>query len=602
MLPDRFSAEPAAGIQMKRRVRHLRHLRTRRMLLIVLLFPVIPLTATWGKHPAPPDVLFTDGIVHTFNPAQPLAEAVAVRGGTITWVGSTAEAEALASPSTNHIDLAGATLLPGLTDAHVHPAMGEFLLRRLCNVQSYTNAEGLQKLRACLAKAPPGDWVVAYGWYMTDNPNLAKVALEDLDAISGTKNLVVIARDHHTAWVNSRTLMTLGITQETQDPAGGSIGRDAVSGTLTGVLRDAAIFPLITMIRSNSPYAADALALNRTAVTWLHSLGITSLVDAMVDADSEAAWRALARNRELTMSVSMAPAVRPDDFRTEIPRVAARRDTASPKLRIDYVKVFADGNLEDGLAFMLDEQGRPDPASRGYYTQAQMDELVTIAEEHGLSVFVHVIGDAAARQVLDAIEKARATQPCPHCRHTLTHLQWVHPDDRPRFAGLGVTANIQEAWTAPRVFGGPPGYSYADAMAASLIGPRIANSMFPWRSLHVAGARLAGGSDWFFTEENPWHTLAMGATSQDIDNLDGPPMLPRQVFDVPTLLSARIAGGAWQMQHEHTRGRVSAGQAADLVIVDRDVMRTTPQALAGTRVLSTWVDGVQVWPPQAQRE
>ncbi len=524
-----------------------------------------------------------------------MAVAVAVAAGRILYVGDDAGARALAAPGAERIDLAGRTLLPGLTDAHVHPAWGEFLLRRLCNVQSYTLEAGYAKLAACARSAPPGDWVVGYGWYMTDNPDLGTVNRQALDRIVPDRNAVVISRDHHTFWVNSKTLRTLGVTRDTPDPAGGSYDHDPATGEPNGVLHDAANRPLTALIHRESSYAADTANLYGTAIPYLNSLGVTSLLDALVDDDAEAAYHALDARGELTMNVSLAFVATADNFRTEIPRIAAKRDKQSPHTRIDYVKLFADGNHEDSLAFMLGAHGRPDPNTRGYFSQKQMDEAVALAEQHGLSVFVHVIGDAATRQALDAIAKARARGPCAACRHTLTHLQWVHPDDLPRFKALGVTANLQEAWIAPRAFGGPPGYDYARDMARGPIGPERAASNFPYGDLHKAGAMLAAGSDWFFTDENPWHAIAIGATSRDFEAPDTPPMLPAQTIDTATLLAAHTTGGAWQM-HDPRRGSIAPGQIADLVMLDRDPLRATPEEIYHARVLGTWVAGRQVWP------
>lgn len=541
------------------------------------------------------DLVFTGGHVLTMDAQGRTASAVAVAAGRVVYAGDDAGAEALAAPDAERIDLAGRTLLPGLTDAHVHPAWGEFLLRRLCNVQSYTLEEGYAKLAECARKAPPGDWVVGYGWYMTDNPDLGKVDRQALDAIVPDRNAVVVSRDHHTFWVNSKTLRTLGVTRDTPDPAGGSYDRDPVTGELNGVLHDAANRPLTAMIHRQSSYAADTANLYGTAIPYLNSLGITSLLDALVDDDAEAAYHALDARGELPMNVSLAFMATADNFRTEIPRIAAKRAKQSAHTRVDYVKLFADGNHEDNLAFMLGADGKPDEKTRGYFTQAQMDEAVAIAEKNGLSVFVHVIGDAAARMALDAVAQARARGPCAHCRHTLTHLQWVHPDDLPRFKALGVTANLQEAWIAPRAFGGPPGYDYARDMAKGPIGPRLAAANFPYGDLHKAGAVLAAGSDWFFTDENPWHAIAIGATSRDFEAPQTPPMLPSQTIDTATLLAAHVTGGAWQMQ-DSRRGSIAPGQAADLVMIDRDPLAATPEALYRTKVVGTWFEGRRVWP------
>lgn len=569
--------------------------RTSRWLSLSFLCGFLCSQALLAAEPA--EFLLTGGRIHTLDPDNPTAEAIAVGNGRVVYVGSNEGGLEFVGPDTVVDDVTGHTVLPGLIDAHVHPSWGEFLLRRLCDVQSYTLEDGYDKLAKCAANAPAGDWVVAYGWYMTDNSRLGEVTLEKLDAIVPDRNLVIIARDHHTFWVNSRTLQILGVDRDTPDPAGGSYGRDPVTGELTGVLHDAANRPLQAMIETRSSYAANAKELYGTAITYLNSLGVTSLLDALVNDEAEAAYHALDARGDLTMNVSLAFAVTAANFRTEIPRIAAKRSRQTAHTRIDYVKVFADGNLEDGLANMLEADGTQGEASHGYFTQAEMDELVALAEQHRLSVFVHVIGDGAARQALDSIAKARRTAPCDWCRHTLTHLQWVHPADKKRFKQLNVIANLQENWLAPRSFGGPPGYDYARETGAGPIGQRLADSMFPYRDLHVAGAALAAGSDWFFTDENPWHAIAIGATSKDLDLPDGDAMLPMQTLDIETLLGMHTTGAAFQLQ-DPQRGRLAVGAPADIIVVDRDVLAVSPAEIAGTRVVATYVEGRQVWSQQ----
>jgi predicted amidohydrolase YtcJ len=263
-------------------------------------------------------------------------------------------------------------------------------------------------------------------------------------------------------------------------------------------------------------------------------------------------------------------------------------------VRIDFVKVLADGNPEVGLASLLNHDGPPETATPGYYTPAQMTELVALAEQSRLSVFVHVIGDGAARQVLDAIAKARAASPCPNCRHTLTHMQWVAPADHPRLRALGVLANIQEGWLSPLAIGGAPGYDYAEDTARGPLGPVRARSMYPFRQLHQAGARLSASSDWFFTEENPWNTIEVGVTSRDPGVPDQKPMLPGSTLDRKTLIRARTLDAAYQMYNEAVVGSVEVGKEADLVVLDQNVVKVPVDRIHATKVLMTFFAGREV--------
>jgi predicted amidohydrolase YtcJ len=541
-----------------------------------------------GKAQHPAEMVLLNGTVYTLDRRHPWAQAVAISHGKIVYVGTTLEAKSYAGPQTRVVDLKQATLLPGIIDSHIHPAQGEFYIRRACDVHSSTLDELYSRVKHCAETAPAGEWVVAFGWTaVPDEP----IALARLDALVPDRKLLVIAGDSHTAWVNSKLLNDFKVTRDTLDPAGGSIERDARTHEPTGVLHDAAAWPVINAAQTGSAYGGPAEQMFARALPYLNTLGITSILDALVTDEMEEGYHALDTEGKLTMNVSLAFMVKADNYRTEIPRIAAKRAKQTPHTRIDFIKVFADGNLEDNLADMLPVKGKPDFATHGYFTQQQMNDVVRLAEQYGLSVFVHSIGDGAAREVLDAVDAARKRGPCPRCRHTITHLCWVAPSDLPRFRQLHVLANIQEGWLAPRAFGGPPGYDYVKDMAQGPLGPQVAMPLFPYRQIQRAGARLSAGSDWFFTDENPWHDIEAGATSRDPGAVDETPMLPDQTLDVESLLRASTINAAYQLYAEKQTGSIEIGKQADLVVIDRNILKVPVDEIHKTQVLMTIFEG-----------
>jgi predicted amidohydrolase YtcJ len=540
---------------------------------------------------APPrlaDMVLLNGTVYTADRRHPWAQAVAVANGNVVFVGSTEEAKSYAGAQSRVIDLKQATLLPGIIDSHIHPAQGEFYIRRACNVISLNVNELYSKIEECAKSAPVGEWVVAFGWTPTADE---RTTLARFDALVPDRKLLVIAGDSHTAWVNSTLLRNFKITRDTPNPAGGSIEHDARSREPTGVLHDAAAWPVINAAQTGSAYGGPAQLLFANALPYLNTLGITSILDALVTDEMEAGYHALDAAGKLTMNVSLAFMVTADNYRTEIPRIAAKRANQTPHTRIDFIKVFADGNIEDNLADMLPVTGHPEIATHGYYTQRQMNEVVRLAEHYGLSVFVHSIGDGAAREVLDAIAAARRRGPCPRCRHTITHLCWVSPSDIPRFRPLHVLANIQEGWLAPRAFGGPAGYDYAKDMAQGPLGAQVAMPMLPYRQIQQAGAVVSAGSDWFFTDENPWHDIESGATSRDPGAVDETPMLPDHTVDVESLLRASTINAAYQMYDENRIGSIEVGKQADFAVIDRNILKVPVDEIHNTRVLMTIFEG-----------
>jgi predicted amidohydrolase YtcJ len=546
------------------------------------------------------DLILTNGTIHTLNQAQEVVHAVAVSGGRIVYAGSDEGVGRWRGPKTRVIDLNKRIVLPGLTDAHVHPALGEFLNYRLCSVHALTVKEGFAKVRHCASVAPPGDWVVGYGWYDLDNPEFDSVTRAQLDSLVPDRKLAIISKDLHTLWANSRTLAAFNIDRDTKSPAGGQIVRDPTTGEATGELMDAATFPVWSKIQHDSTYAESTAQLLKDAMAHLNSLGITSVLDAFADDDAAAAYHELDRGGKLTMRVTLAVPVLPTNYRTEVARIAAQRaGWQSARVRLDYIKAFGDGNDEVGLSSILNHDGPPETASPGYYTDDQMQELVALTEQAGLSIFVHVIGDGAARQVLDAIAEARKLAPMTERRHTLTHLCWVADADLPRFAQLHVIANIQEGWLAPAAFGGPPGYDYARSTAAGPIGPWLGGRLFPFRALRDAGARIVGGSDWFYTEENPWVTMEAGMTSKDPGGRNLQAMLPNDTLDFQTLIRARTSNAAYQLFREQETGVIEVGKKGDFIVIDQDPFRIPAGELHKIRVLMTLLDGAVVYRNEA---
>ena len=172
--------------------------------------------------------------------------------------------------------------------------------------------------------------------------------------------------------------------------------------------------------------------------------------------------------------------------------------------------------------------------------------------------------------------------------------------DLPRFKSLGVIANIQEGWLAPSAFGGPPGYDYARSTASGPLGPWLAGRLMPYGPLQAAGARLAAGSDWFYTDENPWITMEAGITSRDPGGANRVAMLPNHALDLRSVLRAHTVDAAFQMFRENEIGSLEPGKQADLIVLDRDPFRIDVEDLHKVRVLQTFVAGDVVYQAQPQ--
>jgi predicted amidohydrolase YtcJ len=395
------------------------------------------------------ELLIVGAPVWTGDPARPWAGAVAVRGGRVAAVGPEREVAAVAGPATRVLRLDGGLVLPGFQDAHVHTAAGGLELAR-CDLHGVEPEAYAATIARYAADRPDAPWVLGGGWVMdafgTAGPHAAA-----LDAVVADRPVLLESTDGHSAWVNRRALELAGVTRATPDPPRGRIERDA-AGEPTGTLHEAAAMALVAD-HAPKPTPAEWEAAIERGQAHLHRLGITAWQDAAVGPEMLAAYRALAERGRLTGRAVAALRWLPEDGLTQLPGLVERRAAGTfGRLRASAVKIFADGVFENRTASMLapylDGDGRPG-GNRGIAMLGaeELAAAVTALDGEGFDVHVHAIGDRAVRDTLDAFAAAAAANGRRDARHQIAHLQFVHPDDRPRFRRLGVVANAQPSWS-----------------------------------------------------------------------------------------------------------------------------------------------------------
>lgn len=535
------------------------------------------------------DLLFTGGPVLT--PGGRTATAVAVTGDRITAVGHD-EVRELAGPRTEVVDLAGRLLLPGFQDAHVHPVPAGLELAQ-CDLTGATTAEeSVAAVRAYAEARPERTWILGGGWSMEAFAG-GTPAKELLDAVVPDRPVYLPNRDHHGAWVNSRALQLAGIGRDTPDPADGRIERDA-SGEPSGTLQEGAM-QLVGRLAPPAT-AADRLAALLRAQRHLHALGITAWQDALVGDflgmdDPAQAYRTAAREGTLTARVVGALWWDRERGAEQIPElVEKRRELSHGRFRAGAVKLMLDGVAENGTAALLDpylDRCGCVSANRGksFIDPRRLPEYVGQLDALGFQCHFHALGDRAVRDALDAIEAARAANGPGDTRPHLAHLQVVHPDDVPRFARLGATANIQPLWAAHE--------PQMDELTIPFLGAERAARQYPFRSLLRSGARLAAGSDWPVTSPDPLQGIHV-AVNRVGPGGSGPVFLPEERLSLEDALTAYTAGSAY-VNHLDDTGRVAVGALADLVVLDRDPFAGPPEAIAETAVALTYVGGERVY-------
>ena len=546
----------------------------------------------------PPDLILLHGRIHTEDAQRSVAHALAIRGTSIIAVGTDAAVSALRGPKTQAIDLAGHVVLPGIIDAHTHPAESAQDAGK-CSLddEMLTAAQVKAKVAACLKENPghPALWFEV----VQVNPSGLMLTIQDLDSMRADRPILLNGSDGHTVWVNSAGLRAAHINAATADPAGGRIEHDA-TGRPTGTLRDLAA-ELALNAKPKPTLEFEAAQLDQ-ALGAMRAIGITSVQDADTDDHDMQLYRRLYDAHRLNMRVRASFALkdsrRSADALIDDARKFRAKWAIDPQfLRADAVKIFADGVIEYPsqtaalLEPYLDAAGHPtDNRGPTYFTQDQLDRIVGAADAAGFTVHIHAIGDRAVRSALGAFAAARRHNGTLDNRDQIAHLELVDPADFPRFKQLGVIANVQLLWAERD--------PYIIKATLTYLGPERSRYLYPARSLRDAGALLAGGSDWDVSSFNAFVAMEHAITRREARGKE--PLLPDQGIQIQDIVDAYTINAAYALKQERTTGSLEAGKRADFIVVDRDVFAIDPFDLHNTRVLATYLDGREVYAEKAR--
>jgi predicted amidohydrolase YtcJ len=519
-------------------------------------------------------------------------DSIAVRDGVIVGLGIRADVEGLV-PGAEVVDLDGRWVLPGFQDAHVHPVQAGLELNS-CHLTGHDVGGYVATIAAHAAAHPDADWILGGGWSMDAFPGGVPTAAV-LDRVVPDRPVFLPNRDHHSAWVNSVALERAGVTAQTPDPADGRVERDG-RGRPTGALHEGAM----ELVRRHLP-APDAAEISRalaTAQAHLHSYGITGWQDALVGEglgmpDSLPAYLAARRDGWLTATAVAALWWDRSRGAEQIPELVARRaEAAAAGIDAGSVKIMQDGVCETFTAAVidpyLDERGRPtDNHGLTFIEAADLARYVQLLDAQDFQVHVHALGDRAVRDSLDAIEHAIAVNGRRGNRHHLAHVQIVHPADVPRFAALDVTANAQPLWAC------------RDDQMSELTLPFLTEAareqQYVFRSLLDAGARLAFGSDWPVSSPDPLLGIHVAVNRVEPGGA-AEPLLPAQRLTVVEAIDAYTSGSAYVSRREHASGTIRVGAAADLAVLDADLLSIPPARIGTVAVTRTYVGGQAAHP------
>ena len=477
------------------------------------------------------------------------------------------------------LDGRGATLLPGLIDAHGH-VLGLGQERIQVGLRGTTSVEqALERVRAFAASNPDDAWLIGNGWNQVLWPGRQFPTAAQLDKVISTRPAMLNRVDGHAVWVNSAALKAAGITKATVDPPGGQIIRDA-AGNPTGVLVDAAA----ALIEKRVPPQTEA-QLKRalsSAMNQLAELGITGVHDAGIDMRQYAAYQQLGAAGQLPVRIyaMLADNAAARKVITEGPKAPQFDD----RLQMRSVKAWIDGALGSrGAAMLTDYSDQAGHRGLMLYTAEQLRPLVDLSAKHGWQLNVHAIGDAGNRTVLDVLEQSLNQQQRQAMRPRIEHAQVVALSDLARFAPLGVIASVQ------------PTHATSDKnMAETRVGAERIKGAYAWRKLLDAKVRMAGGSDFPVELPNPFHGLYAAVTRKDRDGKPDGGWYGAEKLTRMEALRLFTVDAAYAAYMEGKVGNLQPGAWADFILVDQDYFKVSEDRLDDLQVLSTYVAGKKV--------
>jgi predicted amidohydrolase YtcJ len=545
----------------------------RSIIVTALLVAAFSLTAlSQGLHA---DIVVVNANVHTGNKAQPKARAIAVSGNKIIAVGDDGQIRALAGPKTRVIDAGGKTIVAGFNDAHVHFMETGYQLSSVDLRDAKTPQEFVARIKAFAAKIPKGRWILGGQW---DHENWTPNALPTaalIDSVTLDNPVFINRLDGHMALANSLAMKLAGVDKSVKDVAGGEIVRDA-AGNPTGVFKDAAM----GYIESKVPDATfeQKLEAAQAMTDYAASLGVTSVQDMSAGTGIGVYQELLRRGTLKTRIYGCTPL---SDYK-RWSSTGVRHAFGDAMLRVGCLKGYADGSLGSTTAWFfdpyLDAPDKTGLAMADVTTTMRSD--IQGADQAGLQVRIHAIGDRANATILDHYKSVEDADGSKDRRFTIEHAQHLRVEDLKRFAGQKVLASMQ------------PFHIMDDGRWAwKRLDEKRLKGTYAFRTILDTGGVLAFGSDSPVAPINPLWGVYGAVTRRTLDDKNPNGWIPEQKITVEEAVRAFTWGSAYAEFQENWKGTLEPGKLADFVILSDDIFTIDPVKIRDVTVLKTVADG-----------
>ncbi len=528
------------------------------------------------------DLVLRGGKIITVDAKNSRAEAVAVKGDKIIYVGAERGAAAFVGEKTKVYDLKGATVVPGLIDSHGHLLGLGQSLRQLNLVGTISYEQIVEMVAKRARETPRGQWILGRGWDQNDWPEKSFPTHHKLSEVSPDHPVLLERIDGHASLANKKALEIAGVNRNTPDPPGGKIHRDK-TGEPTGVLIDTAQNLVERHVPEPPPAEVKEMLLEAQRECLRH--GLTGVHDAGAGRRTLEAFKELAREGKLKLRVYAMLAGRDGKLLEEYFSRGPEIGIGGNRLTIRSIKLVADGALGSRGAALFSDYS-DDPGNKGLLIMSE-EEIYSITKralETGFQVCTHAIGDRANHIVLNAYERALEAVPAARDpRLRIEHAQVISLKDIGRFARLNVIASMQQTHATSDMY-----------WAEARVGPERAKGAYAWRRLLESGARIAGGSDFPVEGVSPLWGLYAAITRQDHKAWPKEGWYLDQRMTREEALRSFTIEAAYAAFEEKTKGSIEVGKLADMVILSKDIMTVPPAELLKTEVVATIVGGAVV--------
>ena len=564
-----------------------------KLLRLVILAGTIALASCAKESGQGVDRIFINAKAYTLDEMQPWADAIAIKGDSIVYVGDNDGALELAGENTVQHDLDGQMLLPGFIDTHMHPIGGGAYARAL-SLDTFGTVEEWVKAIADYADANrEAPLIFGYGFLATTFGTTGPT-WQLIDAVVADRPVLIMDEGFHGAWANSSALKALNITQDTADPTPGfSYYKRDEAGDATGYLLEGTAGMAMDALN----VITDDIIVDGTAYVFdvLNSYGVTAVFDAGAIGYGDSLQQILKRledNGDMTVRIvgSYRPSG-PDDVEMAATRADQSRSTIKgDRYHYRMLKIMQDGTIEGRTAAMFEDyQGEPGNSGETVYTQEQMTLMVVGAAAKQIDVHIHALGERAVHEALNSIEAARNEHADSSTRYAICHIEVITDQDLPRFAELDVIAQSTPLWA-----------SY-DTYGEQFVSADQFNRYWRFNSLNNLGVRLTWGSDFPASGAgmlgmSPILQMEIGHTRQNPGEPDAP-IQPRESerLDIASLIRGYTIDAAYQLHMENEIGTLEVGKKADLVILDSNLFELDAYEIHNTKVLLTIMDGDVVY-------